>query len=252
MSKQEKLYAKAEKENPIPLPEEKSSLNCSPFINMGPLHKFQREYGAAQDYAGRYRVLRCHWFYVGENQLLPNIHQEVLSALIGYKYLRAAYNNAGKMMPDAAMRNLYALEKGDLNDLTPNMARMVNILIQTSNNRGEERMPKKANKKTVLGVSQFYLEIFENQAKAKLTDEQIIEVIRLQSGNAPTAKNVASYRCMYNAGRIQGQSKCPTIPEKCKAIRMSKTKPKKPMSEETKANLKAYTAAKKAKAAKKK
>lgn len=101
------------------------------------------------------------------------------------------------------------------------------------------------------GVSQYYLEIFEAQPKAQLTDAQIVDAIKAKTGKAPTAKSVASYRCMYNAGKIEGQKAVPAA--KVKAVRVKKEKAKKPMSEETKAKLKAYTANKsKAKAKAKK
>ena len=251
-SPREKLYKQSKREAQSEHPGKSSSSSASPILDTRRLISFQKEYAAAQDYSAKYRVLRVRWLEVGNNEMMPDFCQEVLSALIGYRYMKAAYNEAGLMMPDRAAKNLYALEKNDIKGLSPNMARMMAILTASSTNRGEEGMAKKASskKETVLGVSQFYLEVFENQAKAKLTDVQIVDIIKGKTGNEPTLKNVASYRCMYNAGNLQGQSKCPA--EKVKAVRISKAKPKKPMSEETKAKLKAYTAAKKAKAAKKK
>ncbi len=250
----EKLCKKASRENPVEHPASKgSSSSVSPTPDLSPLRAFQREYRAAEDWGGRYRVLRRHLPLVGGfGQFGEDVHQETLSALIGYRYVKKAYIKAGMMMPDAMARNLYALESNSVDQLTPNMARMMSILIQTSSNRGESDMKgkKEAKKETNLGVSQYYLEIFENQAKAKLTDQQIADVIESKTGAMPTFKNISSYRHAYNNGNIQGQSKCPA--EKCKAVRVSKAKPKKPMSEETKAKLKAYTAAKKNKTAKKK
>lgn len=249
-------------EKPTSLQNTESSSSSSLLVNMEALRKFQREYSEAKDFAGKYKVLRVNWLYVGKNQPLPDLHQEVLSALIGYRYIAEAYLDADLPMPKQMAQNLEALERQDMESLTPNMARMMKILTQTSTNRGEEEMKKvkkegQAPKEAYQSkhqVSHLYLEIFENQAKAQLRDEQIIEAISKKTGEAPTAKNVASYRCMYNAGKLQGQKVVPAL--KVKAVRAKKEKAaKKPMSEETKAKLKAYTAkkkAEKAKAAKKK
>lgn len=247
----QKLYIKPKTKKPVSsgqthLEKTSPSLNSSPLINMGALRKFQREYADVKDFAGKYRVLRVHWLYVGKGEALPESHQETLSALIGYRYIAQAYQDANFPIPRPVAQNLAALEKNELGSMTPNMNRMMKILTQTSTKQGEDSMVKKADKKeSKAGVSQFYLEIFEAQSKAQLTDVQIQAAIDKKTGIQPTTKNVASYRCMYNAGELQGQKAVPAA--KVKAVRPpSVKKPKKPMSEETKAKLKAYTAKKKA------
>jgi len=244
----EKLCKKAARDNPISFPEKDKSSSSLPLIDTRRLISFQREYAAAQDYAGKYRVLRVRWLEVARNQQMPDFHQEILSALIGYRYLAIAYAEKGLMMPINLVKNLEALEQGDISKMRPHMSRMMTILTQTNTNRGEEEMVKNTEAKKGSGVSHLYLEIFENQGKAKLTDEAIANTIETATGTLPTLKNVASYRCMYNAGKLHGQKACPK--DKVKAVRISKAKPKKPMSEETKAKLKKYTADKKAAKAK--
>ena len=245
----EKLCKKASRDNPIHFQEAESSSSSSPSVSTDRLHRFNREYNAADDYAQRYTVLRRWWADLGLGEM-PDRHQEMLSAQVGYEIQARAFVNAEIVLPSNLMKNLIASRNGDVEGFTPGMKRMLEIGMKTNEKKGGDGIAKKASskKETVLGVSQFYLEIFENQKTAKLTDSQIQDAIKAKTGAMPTAKNVASYRCMYNAGNLQGQSKFPA--EKCKAVRVSKAKPKKPMSKETKAKLKAYTAAKKAKAAK--
>lgn len=254
MSKLEKLYAKSRRENPIQPPEAPSSSSSSPASAASPdlsrLIFFQKEFNGAADFPARYTVLRRWWpaFCVGS---MPEVHQQLLSVRIGYEIVAKTYAEAGMLLSPTLEKNLLALRDFDIEGMSANMKVMMRILTQTGTSERGDEMAKKAavKKEAVLGVSQFYLEVFEGQAKAKLTDAQIAAAIKAKTGGEPTLKSVASYRCMYNAGRIHGQSKCPA--EKCKAVRVSRAKAKKPMSEETKAKLKAYTAAKKAKAAKK-
>ncbi len=230
------------------LPEEKTCLedstSCLPDFSS--LTAFTREWNLADSYPLRYRVLRTWWPKTCEEEM-PKFHADLLQTRIAYELQARAYIDAAATMPKSVAQNLAAMRVFKVEEMTPNMRRMLEISI-ANKKQGEEQMARKtAEKGARQNVSQFYLEVFEGQAKAQLTDAQIVETIEKKTGNKPSAKNVASYRCMYNAGKLEGQKGVPIA--KVKAVRPKSDKPKvkKPMSEETKAKLKAYTAAKKKK-----
>lgn len=51
-----------------------------------------------------------------------------------------------------------------------------------------------------------YLAIFEGFDRDPLTDDQIADRLFAQTGVRPTHRNISSYRCMYNQGKLQGQT----------------------------------------------
>lgn len=246
--------------HPIPEKVKTNQDNTCCLPDLAELFAFTREWNEAINWAGQYRVLRVWWTKVS-NEEMPKAPGDLIYARIGYELQAKAYDKAGIVMPKKVAKSLAAIRRWDIEGLAPGIKSMLKIMINHNqkNQQGESDMVKVkkagANKKGAeskrVNVNQFYLEIFENQAKAQLTDDQIADVIEKKAGSRPSAKNVASYRCMYNAGKLAGQK---TVPAKVKAVRPKKEpKAKKPMSEETKAKLKAYTekkkAAKKAKAA---
>ena len=246
------LKTALQKESQVNLGQEckKTANTVSTSANFSELRRFQNEWNAADSDAVKYRVLRLWWPNIKCVYDMPiNQHASVIHSRIGYELQAYAYFVAGIPVPVSVQKNLDALREWKISDLSDNLRRMLEIEIaKNPTNTGDESMVAKKTdgkeKVTRAGVAQFYLEIFESQTKNLLTDVQIAASIKTKTGSEPTLKNIASYRNSYNNGKLAGQNGCPT---KVKAVRPpSKAKAKKPMSEETKAKLKAYTAAKKA------
>lgn len=60
-------------------------------------------------------------------------------------------------------------------------------------------------------VAHIYIEIFSNFEKDPLTDKQIADRITAFAGARPTNRNISSYRCNFNLGKIKGQDKAPNV-----------------------------------------
>jgi len=231
------------------IPEIKPSLSFSSNLDFSLLYKFQKEWASADNWSLQYTVIRKWWPTVCDIKI-PEVDAELLQTRIGYELQASAYIEARIPMPKSVLQNLQAIREFRVDRMTQRMSKFMGIIME-SKKQGEVKMGNKkvkANKKEVRqGVSAFYLEIFAGQAVSALTDEQIAKAIEGKTGSLPTLKNVASYRCMYNAGKLQGQKNVPS--GKVKAVRAKSDRPAKPkvtMSEETKAKLKAYSAKKKA------
>lgn len=234
---------------PILLPVKEFPDNSLSFLNtegFKQLRDFQKQWTNAENWPEQYKVLRIWWSKVCKEEM-PKINAELLHTRIAYELQACAYIESKTKMPEKVAQNYKAIAAFKIEKMTQGMKQIMEILMK---NQEEREMPGKSKiilsgaKKT--SVSQFYLEIFEAQAQTKLTDEQIAQIIETKAGQKPTLKNVASYRCMYNAGKIQGQKTVPSA--KVKAVRPKSEKPakeKKPMSEETKAKLKTYSGKKK-------
>lgn len=252
------LFIKRNKPNlklqPILLPEvPKDNLSFLNTESFKQLRSYQRQWIDAENWPAQYRVLRIWWPKVCKDEM-PKINAELLHTRIAYELQACAYIEAGMEMPKGVAQNYKAAKAFKIKDMTNNMRSVMEILIKSQSqkeNGMDSKKVKKAKSAEVekvsrQSVSQFYLEIFEAQAKAGLTDEQIAAAIKEKAGQMPTLKNVASYRCMYNAGKIQGQKTVPSVKVKSvRAISEKAPKVKKPMSEETKAKLKAYSEKKK-------
>jgi hypothetical protein len=196
----------------------------------------------------KYQVLRTFWAVLLPEESMPDsVHHEILKNRLAYEFMAMDYKIAGVSLPEKCRINLEASRKYDVKLMHKDMRGLTEIAIQKQEEGGEHMATKakKENKTSKTGVAAFYLEIFENQKSAQLTDEQIADVIEKKTGNRPISKGVASYRCYFNAGTIKGQKTAPK--EKVSAVRPAKEpKAKKPMSEATKAKLKEYSAKKKA------
>jgi hypothetical protein len=66
-----------------------------------------------------------------------------------------------------------------------------------------------AEKKRRSNAAEVYLRIFEGFEKDPLADWEIAERVFALTGSRPNGKNISSYRCMYNRGKIKGQSAAP-------------------------------------------
>ena len=253
MSTMERLLRKNQRKNPVEHPAKGSSSSTgaaspsssdSAFPDLKRLHEFQGEWNAADSYPLRYGVVR-RWWPVVVGAEMPDRHVLLLHARIGYELQETAYLVAGLEVPKSVRRNVDAIRDWNIGAMTDNVRRMLKIEIERNPQQQGEDMAKKTAgkvKASKTGVNHLYLEIFEQQARAQLTDLQIQAAIKSKTGSEPTFKNIASYRNAYNNGRLAGQKSCPA---KVKAIRPKKEKIKKPMSAETKAKLKAYTETKK-------
>lgn len=203
--------------------------------DLSELISLQREWSFANTYPLQYGVVSRWWakacpgeeFDSGRNVL-------VVYARIGYELQARCYNRSKINIPRNVMNNLEALREWNIEKLSRNFRVMLKIDIVKSGQQQERDMvKKKEGKKVRSSVSQFYLEVFENQAKMQLVDEEIADVIQAKTGDRPSLKNVASYRCMYNAGKLQGQKGVPS--QKAKAVRPTKEKIKKVTKEKPKA-----------------
>lgn len=222
------------------------------FPKLKKFRTFYTKYIQAESYTAKYRVLADYYNDLF-SQRIPLQPLELVLNKISYELLRQDYADEGVIPPKKVLHNIRASANFSINELTENMRQYTRINIQ--HQKGEEIMvkkgktkkaavSKKAAKDTVkkVGVAHLYLEIFDQQAKNQLTDEQIADAIEKKSGTRPTGKNVASYRCMYNAGNIAGQTKVPT---KVKAFRGKASKVSAKPSTKKKLVLKKKTAKKK-------
>ncbi len=192
------------------------------------------------------RLIRDFWPSVVVTEEIPDKPIEMLRLRLAYEFLALDHTLAKVSLPEKVAKNLEAARNYNIDGLSDSMKTFTKLTIQQQEGDKENmKTSKKAPKTNRVGVVHYYVEIFDAQATAKLTDEQIAQAIEKKSGTKPTAKNVSSYRCYYNQGKLDGQKGKPKEPIKAVRIHVASTKPKKPMSEETKNRLKAYTAAKK-------
>lgn len=203
-------------------------------------------------FGGKYRVLKSFWDVLLKEEAMPeSVPQEMLKYRLAYEFIAMDHVLAKRPLPEKCKMNLEAARKYDVTGFHKDARGLAEIALKTEEGGSNDMTTtktKKANKTDRVGVVHIYLEVFENQKTAQLTDVQIADLIEKKSGNRPTPKSVASYRCYYNQGTLAGQKTAPK--DKVKAVRPVSDKPakeKKPMSEATKAKLKAYTAEKKAK-----
>lgn len=215
------------------------SIVPTPFSSMFLLH-----WNEAKETSAKYHVLRRFWLALQLEGAMPDsVPQEMLKNRLAYEFLEMDHKMAKVSFPEKCQANLEAARKYNIKDMQGNMKVYTEIAIK-SEQGGGDTMETKEKKTERTGVAPFYLEIFEKQKTAKLTDEMIADVIEQKTGNRPTSKGVASYRCYFNAGTVKGQKTAPK--EKLKAIReVKEKKAKAPMSEATKAKLKAYADKKK-------
>ncbi len=66
-----------------------------------------------------------------------------------------------------------------------------------------------AEKHRCSNAAQVYLRIFGGFEKDPLADWEIAERVFALTGSRPSSKNISSYRCMYNRGKIKGQESAP-------------------------------------------
>ncbi len=194
---------------------------------------------------GRHRVLRDFWPAVIEESMPDSQPVEMLHLRVAYEMLEKDYLLQKRVMPDKVRENLEASRSYNLSAFKGTVKALTEIALKKAEQEGESMSEKK--EKSGKGGAHVYIQIFENQAKAQLTDSQICDAVEKATDMRPTEKTVASYRCYFNAGSLSGQKTTPK--DKVKAVRPKSDKPakaKKPMSAETKAKLKAYGDKKKA------
>jgi hypothetical protein len=81
----------------------------------------------------------------------------------------------------------------------------------------ESRKPKRhtpepeSTKHRTSNAAAVYIGIFDGLKKDPLKDEQIADRLFSITGVKPTHRNISSYRCMYNQGKLKGQSGMPMV-----------------------------------------
>jgi len=191
------------------------------------LRNFLKEWALCDQNFPRMRTLtREHYFKLFNEGPPEEQPIELIKLKICYELVKRDYQESGLPLPEKTLQNIKASRLFNIEKLTPSMQKLIKIQL----NQGEKEMAKKQESKangksTRTDVAYYYLQIFENQPKSCLTDIEIVDIIKSKTGATPTLKNVASYRCMYNAGKISGQSARPK--EKIKAIRVKKVETKK-------------------------
>jgi hypothetical protein len=80
---------------------------------------------------------------------------------------------------------------------------------QPRENKSKGVLPVVEPGKRASGVAEVYLSIFDSFDKDPLNDTQIADRLFALTGIRPNSKNISSYRCMYNAGKVKGQIKAP-------------------------------------------
>ena len=173
-------------------------------------------YRAADSFPAKHRVLSQYYDKIW-GKTIPDKPLELVRTKISYELLRQDYEAAGEKVPTKVLQNINASARYDLEGLTKATRQLVQINLNQE--KGESTMVKKNAKGAAasVGVAHLYLEVFDKQASRQWTDDQIASFIKEKTGTIPSAKNVASYRCMYNQGSIRGQGKKPK--EKIKAFR---------------------------------
>ncbi|MCQ9207650.1 MAG: hypothetical protein NG740_07210 [Omnitrophica bacterium] len=74
-----------------------------------------------------------------------------------------------------------------------------------------EKQPQEVEEKQrTTNAAEFYIGIFDEFEADPLTDKQIADRLFALTGNRPTNRNISSYRCNYNQGKIKGQDKAPS------------------------------------------
>ncbi len=210
-------------------PQDQSSLNSletknvpSPFYN-----SFSLAYRRADSFGAKHKLLRDFWAARFDGASMPEEKLELLHLRLSYEFMELDHILAKVPLPQKCKQNLEAARKYDVEGLHKDMKALVEIALNQEEG-GTENMAKdkKAKKESSRPqVVHHYLEIFENQAKAQLTDDQIADAIEKKVGQKPTTKNVASYRCYYNQGKLEGQKTAPK--DKLKAVRVVKAKAEK-------------------------
>ena len=214
------------KSSPVVIPN-LSEGKVPPAVFYGP---FAKAWLNAQNFPNKYKVLREFYFDVFLEDL-PDQPLELIQLKIAYTLLEKDYIQAKIKVPQKIQQNIKAAQAFNIKGLSTNLRQMVEINLKYGKDsamkvaakaepkaKGKTKEVKK--EKASVGVSHLYLEIFSNQGKKQLTDVQIADFIKEKAGTRPTEKNVASYRFMYNAGKLAGQTSVPK--EKVKAVRVSK------------------------------
>jgi hypothetical protein len=185
------------------------------------LKQFQKQIKAADSYPARYRLLSQYFENIW-HCILPNRPLDLIENKIAYYLLKTDYIEESFPIPEKIKQKIKASEKYEIGDDS------ILKCVMKFNLKKEKEMAKESKKKKP--VAYLYLEIFDKQLSKKLSDEEIAKVVEKETGIAPTMKNVASYRCMYNAGKVQGQKTAPAarVPAFNKKKPYDKTPIKKP------------------------
>lgn len=171
---------------------------------------FNKEWTSAESNSAKHRVIREFWEALIPGEKIPeNIQVEMLGLRLSYEFLAMDHIIAKVQLPMKIAMNLEASRQYKVELLHKNMKALTEIELSTIEKGGKEMV--KAKKTNRVEVVHLYLEIFEKQAKDNLTDEQIACLIETKTGNKPTVKNVASYRCYYNQGKLAGQKSKPKV-----------------------------------------
>jgi len=108
----------------------------------------------------------------------------------------------------------------DLKQKNAKKALKENYILKEQRKEEEKLRPVLKIKKRNKSVTHVYLNIFEAFNANPITDKEIANDIEAFCGARPTNRNIASYRCNYNKGKIKGQIGIP----KTKVQRLKKRK----------------------------
>lgn len=184
----------------LKIPEKTKEVEIASSVKTPFYSSFNKFLEEAETPGAKYRVIRNFWPVVIKEENVPDsIHLDLLGLRLSYEFLLLDHLAAGISFPEKCKINLEAARKYDPNLLHRDMKNLMNISL----NSEEEKENKKVS------MVKFYIEIFENQFKNKLTDEQIAEFIFKKSGNRPSLKSVSSYRFSFNRGNLDGQKSKP-------------------------------------------
>ena len=90
--------------------------------------------------------------------------------------------------------------------------RLKEIALQKSKRpkQAETQVEQTIEKRKTVNAAEFYIRIFNDFEVDPLTDKEIAARAFAFTGVKPTNRNISSYRCNYNKGKIKGQTEPPT------------------------------------------
>lgn len=209
--------------------EDKPNSNCSESIRVPPkLTDFLKEYDRTESISGKNLLLAANYREIFHADMPEGIPLELIKTKIAYKILAEYYEAAGVSMPEKTRINFQAAQAFDIEKMAPGMRSLMQITMKEkqeeevaiSKNGSKSKTKSKTAAQT--GVAHLYVEIFNAQPTKQLTDTEIAELIKSKTGNLPSPKAIANFRCYYNAGRLSGQKGKPK--EKIKSYRPKKNK----------------------------
>jgi hypothetical protein len=144
---------------------------------------------------------------------------ELVRLKVAYHLLvKKGFEARGVVVPERVLKNYKASQTFNVNAFDSRLQEFVKISLRDSSLIPETISTYTPEKKVrvfkKVPVAHLYLAIFKEQPTAKLSDEKIADKIAAQIGERPTNRNISSYRCLFNAGKITGQTITPAEPLK--------------------------------------